>query len=147
MLAVNIRNHFEKNRIKQAGTLHSVAGPQYQIPFRTDSPKFEDTQPIDIETSNYPYESDGELKLSDPRIICCHHISEDDLNGVEAMMDSSDATGANREGASHPNLSLRRAEWESIKDCFNDECSEMEFQSSLLDEIPLHFDGIFKTLL
>ena len=137
VLAVNIRNHFEKNRV-QVDSL-SLPGPQYKIPFDATS---EDNSQSGVECTTrtdtpilgahlaYQRENPSDIPGL-PAVVYCQHMSEDDLNEVGAMMQTD----------------INTLEHNCREDCsewfVGDEDFKEEFiETTLLDEPPLEFEGI-----
>lgn len=125
VLAVNIRNHFERNRVHCAESGRNVPGPQYKIPFLSSG------EPARHTEASPHHHSGSSTKASPPRIVCYQHLTEDDLNGVEFMMS----------GELGEEQATDDAAWEDADRCFNDGYSDC-IETTLLDEMPLGFEGI-----
>lgn len=137
VLSVNIRNHFDKFRLKTANRSQSVAGPQYKIPFQESLLKAVHSGLAALAGDDNKAQikivhDDDHNTLGMPQIVYYDHLSEDDLNGVEAMM-HNDYTDRHSD-------TPRPIEWENVANCFDDGMSECE-ESTLLDEPPHRFEG------
>ena len=131
VLAVNIRNHFERNRLSCAESGRMVPGPQYKIPFRSAVAR------RDADDFPPPFESPAGQGSQEPpaRIVCYQHLTDDDLNGVEYMMGDEVGEDISDE------FSMPEAAWKDPDQCFNDGYTEC-IETTLLDEMPVGFEGM-----
>lgn len=154
VLAVNIRNHFEKLRVVDGG--RSVPGPQYKVPFLTAtaaiSSDIDSTarQILGASTNPIPDSDNSDddafglgLDIDDddeagtaPKIFCRHHMPEEEHEADEVDLDGTSWVRG-RLGSSP-----RKLDWGVAQACFKDTLSEdCCIEATLLDEPPLEFDG------